>query len=106
MTPSLLQACTAFQETYANALREHPEDILGLDDLDEAIHEARAQVGRAGMLVTLRRAKEVAKATSPVCLCGGKLTIKGRPDIEVHSMQGHAAIEGIALGCDRCHRTV
>jgi hypothetical protein len=106
MTPSLRQACTAFQETYARALREHPEDILGLDDLDEAIHEARAHVGRTGMLATLTRAKELANATFRTCSCGGNLTIKARPDIEVHSMQGHAEVEGVALVCDRCHRTV
>ena len=104
MTPSLLQACAAFQEMYANTLRERPEDVLGLDDLDEAIHEARAHLGRAALHVTLTQAKELASAISRVCECGGHLTIKGRPDIEVHSMQGHAEVEGFALRCDRCHR--
>ena len=47
MTPSLLQACAAFQETYAKALRDRPEDLAMLDDLDEAIHQARATVGEA-----------------------------------------------------------
>ena len=106
MTPSLLQACAAFQETYAKALRDRPEDLAMLDDLDEAIHQARATVGEAALTVSLQQAQQQAASASRTCECGGSFCIKSRSGIDVHSMQGHKHVEGLLLECNRCHRAV
>jgi hypothetical protein len=102
MTPSLHQACESFKESYARSLCEHPEDIRAVDELDEMIHEARAEIGAASMALSVRAALEAAKA---VCRCGGRGVVERRPSVEVRSMQGRHSVEGVALRCAACGRT-
>jgi hypothetical protein len=101
MTPSLHHAVEAFKESYARSLREHPEDIKTLDELDEMIHEARAVMGAAAMTLSVQVAFE---AVDMVCSCGGRATVQRRPGAELRSMQGRNSMEGIALQCAKCGR--
>lgn len=102
MTPSLHQACEAFKESYARALRERPEDIRTVDEMDEQIHEVRVLMGTAAMAMTLRAAQEAGQA---VCCCGGRAIVQRRPGAEVRSMQGRHSVQGVALRCVACGRT-
>jgi hypothetical protein len=102
MTPSLHQACEAFKESYARALRERPEDIRAVDEMDEMIHEARVVVGTASMATTLRA---VEAAVQTVCRCGGSGIVQRRPGAEVRSLQGQHSVQGVALQCASCGLT-
>jgi len=102
MTPSLHQACEAFKQSYAQSLREHPEDIRTVDELDEMIHEARAEIGAASMALSVRAAREAAQT---VCSCGGHGVVQRRPTAEVRSAQGSHTMDGLALQCAACGRT-
>lgn len=102
MTPSLHQACEAFKESYARALREHPEDIKSVDELDEMIHEARAEIGAAAMALSVRAARDVPQTQ---CSCGGHGVVQRRPTVEVRSAQGRHSVDGLALQCAACGRT-
>jgi len=101
MTPSLHQACEAFKESYRRALRERPEDIRTVDELDEMIHEARALMGAAAMRVSVRAAWE---AVDFVCDCGGRGVVERRPGAEVRSMQCTDSMQGVTLRCVQCGR--
>jgi hypothetical protein len=101
MTPSLHQACEAFKRTYARSLRERPEDIKTVDELDEMIHEARTVIGAASMAISVQAAREM---VGTVCSCGGHGTVERRPGAEVQSAQGRHSFEGVALLCERCGR--
>jgi hypothetical protein len=101
MTPSLHQACEAFKKTYGRALREHPEDIRTVDELDQMIHQARAVIGSASMTLSVQAARE---AVDVVCSCGGRGVIERRPSAELRSMQGRHCMEGVALRCALCCR--
>jgi len=102
MSPSLHQACEAFKESYRRALREHPEDIRLVDELDEMIQQARLTIGEASMAMTLQAAREALRA---VCECGGRATVHHRPGADVRSMQGQHSFAGVALRCTRCGRS-
>ncbi len=101
MTPSLHQAIETFKQSYAQSLREHPEDIKTVDELDEMIHEARAVIGSASMAISVQAARE---AVQTMCSCGGHGTVQRRPGAEVQSAQGRHSIEGVALLCASCGR--
>jgi hypothetical protein len=102
MTPSLHQACKAFKDCYERALREHPEDVRPVDDLDEMIQEARVEIGEASMATTLRAAEG---GVGRLCSCGRRATVQRRPGVEVRSMQGQHRVQGVALRCATCGRT-
>ena len=102
MTPSLHQACEAFKQSYAQSLREHPEDVRTVDELDPMIHEARAAIGAASMALSVRAARE---AVQTVCSCGGHGVVQRRPGADVRSAQGRHSVEGVALRCATCGRS-
>jgi hypothetical protein len=99
MTPSLHQAVEAFKERYRCALRENPEDIKTVDELDEMIHQARAVIGAAAMTLSVQAARE---AVDVICSCGRRATVQRRPGVELRSMQGRNSIEGVTLECASC----
>lgn len=101
MTPSLHQACEAFKDSYRRALREHPEDIKTVDELDEMIHQARSVIGVASMGISVKAACE---AVDHGCSCGGRGVVERRPGAEVRSMQGRHGMAGVALRCTVCGR--
>ena len=55
MTLSMQQAIDAFKTVYAQALEARPEDIHTVDQMDEMIHAARAELGAFTMAQTIEQ---------------------------------------------------
>lgn len=98
-------AVEAFKSEYTQALRERPQDILGVDDLDETIQRARVEMGAFAMKASIAAAVELGVQGDRACSCGGRCTIHHRPRLEVQSMQGKYGADGVSLRCDRCGAT-
>ena len=106
MTPSMIQAVEAFKTTYVEALRSRPEDILTVEQMDEMIHQARAELGVFSMGTIIEEAVRVGLEHERCCPCGGHLKLHHRPALKVHSMQGEHDARGVSYHCDRCGQTV
>jgi len=105
MTTSMRKALEAFKSEYQRWLREHPEDVLEVDALDELIHQVRVELGAFTMEATVQEAVHLGLAHERVCPCGGTLEIHRRPKLQVHSMQGDYEAQGVALRCPDCGLT-
>lgn len=102
---SLRQAVEAFKTVYAQALEAHPEDIRTVDEMDEMIHAARAELGAFAMAQTIDQAVAEGMKHDRCCTCGGTLGVHHRPGLRVQSMQGTHEGQGVSLRCDKCKRT-
>jgi hypothetical protein len=105
MTLSMRQAVDAFKTVYAQALEARPEDIRTVDEMDEMIHAARAELGDFAMAQTIEQAVAEAMKQDRCCGCGGTLEVHHRPALRVQSMQGTHEGQGVSLRCDKCKRT-
>jgi hypothetical protein len=105
MLPTLLRAAEAFKTRLAQELRNHPEDIINTDELDEQIHLLRTRLGAITLCEFIHAAGCQVAAESRVCRCGGTLTISHRPSFTIHSAQGVHDATGVALKCGRCKCT-
>jgi hypothetical protein len=100
------QAMDAFKTTYVEALRNRPEDILPVDQMDEMIHKARGELGQFTLGSTIAEAVRVGLEHDRNCSCGGKLVPHHRPALKVDSMQGKHEARGISYRCERCGETL
>ena len=87
-------------------LEGRPEDIRTVDEMDEMIHAARAELGDFAMAQTIEQAVAEAIRQDRCCSCGGTLEVHHRPALRVQSMQGTHEGQGVSLRCDTCKRTV
>lgn len=104
MTPTMQEAIDAFKTTYARGLAARPEDIRSADELDQMIHQARAELGEAAMRMCVQAAVAHALASPPLC-CGHPMSNHHRPKLRVLSMQGNHEAHGVSYRCDACGST-
>lgn len=106
MTLSMQQALATFKTVYAQGLEVRPQDIQSVDEMDEMIHTARAELGAFAMSQTIAQAEAEGLKLNRSCSCGGTLQIDHRPGLRVQSMQGTHEGQGLSFQCGRCGRTV
>ena len=104
MTPTMQEAINAFKSAYARGLAEHPEDIRDVDELDEMIHDARAEMGQFAMAASVDMAATHALENPPVC-CGKPMSNHHRPKLRTVSVQGSHETRGVSYRCEDCGRT-
>jgi len=104
MTPTMQEAIDAFKTTFARGLAQRPADIPNVDELDQMIHDARAEMGQAAMRTSVQAAVTHALASPPAC-CGQPMRNHHRPSLRVTSMQGEHQAEGVSYRCDACGST-
>ncbi len=106
MTLSMRQAVDAFKTVYAQALESRPQDIHSVDQMDDMIHAARAEMGAFAMVQTIEQAVAEGLRQERTCGCGGNLELHHRPGLRVQSMQGTHEGHGVSLRCTMCGRSV
>ncbi len=104
MTPTMQEAISAFKSAYARELAVHPEDIRDLDELDNMIHDARAEMGQFAMATSVDIAAKHALENPPVC-CGKPMSNHHRPKLRVVSVQGDHETRGVSFRCEECNNT-
>ena len=104
MTPTMQDAINAFKSAFASGLAEHPEDIRDVDELDQMLHEARADMGQFAMETSVRTAVTDALENPPIC-CGQTMSNHHRPKLRVISVQGDHDAIGVFYRCDACGNT-
>jgi len=72
MTESMQEALSAFKQTYRAELAARPGEVVNVNDLDEIIEQAKAEMGAAAMAGT------IAAAVDRVRLCRNAATAVGR----------------------------
>jgi hypothetical protein len=101
----MINAAEAFKSEYLRSLKNRPEDVLPIDELDTQIHQVRQELGAFVMAATLRQAVQIGLAADRACPCGGTLSIHRRPQLRVQTMQGRHEEQGVALRCPSCGQT-
>jgi len=105
MNTSMRNAAEAFKSEFVRSVKEHPDDVLPIDEMDELIREVRLELGAFAMETTVRTAIELALATDRSCSCGGKLSIHRRPKLHAQTIHGTFEGCGVSLRCDQCGAT-
>lgn len=106
MTPSMREAIEVFKSTYKAELRLRREDVVTVEEMDEMIHQARAEIGTFAMEAAIEEAVRVGLERDRCCPCGGRLELHHRPGLKVQSMQGDHQARGVSYRCDRCGQTM